>query len=202
VLAGIGGLIATALTDVHVDTGDLPNSQALVNQISQGKAHISVVVGYITVALLLLTAASWRGTIERREPQSTAARLVSIGLIAAAGTLSLGYGWRGALAIYLPDGNEPNTFDEAGLYVYYMLNDFGAYIGWLPVVVAAGAVAWMGLKDRSLPIWIGAFSILPVLGVVLATGLTGLPGFPALMAVPWMIVVFAGLGIHKGVAHA
>jgi hypothetical protein len=40
--------------------------------------------------------------------------------------LSLGYGWRGALAIYLPDGNEPNTFDETGLYVYYMLNDFGA----------------------------------------------------------------------------
>jgi hypothetical protein len=202
VLTGVGGLVATALTDLHVDVGDDVTTQAVVNEVSQGNAHIGVVVGYITVALLLVTAASWRGHIECRLPDSTAARVVSLGMIAAAGALSLGYGWKGALAIYLPDGNEPNTFDETGLYVYYMLNDFGAYIGWLPVVIGAGAVAWMGLKERSLPLWIGAFSVLPVLGVVLATGITGLPGFPALMAVPWLIVVFAGLGLHKGVASA
>lgn len=200
VLTGVGGLVATLFGDVHVEPDEGPTTAAVLSEVSQGAAHLSVVAGYITVALLLITAAAWRGSIERRLGESAAARVVTQGLTAAAGALALGYGWKGALAIYLPDGNEPNTFDDAGLYVYYMLNDFGSFIGWLPVVVAAGAVAWMGLKERTLPIWIGAFSVLPVLGVVLATGITGLPGFPALMAIPWMIVAFAGLGLHRNVA--
>jgi hypothetical protein len=200
VTAGIGGLVATLLTDLHVEPPSGATTQAVVNEVSQRSAHIGVVVGYVTVALLLVLAALWRGSIERQLMESTAARMVAPGLVAAAGALSLGYGWKGALAIYLPDGSEPNSYDDAGLYVYYMLSDFGGYIGWLPVVVAAGAVAWMGLKERTLPMWIGGFSVLPVLGVVLATGITGLPGFPALMAMPWLIVTFAGLGLHRSVA--
>jgi hypothetical protein len=197
VLAGAGGLIGTALTDLHVDTGGAANSAAIVNQVSQSSAHLGVVVGYITVALLLVLAAGWRGSVERRLPDSLAARVVTHGFVASAGALMLGYGWKGALALYLPDGNEPGSFDDTGLYVYYMLNDFGAYIGWLGVVIGAGAMAWMGLKDRDIPLWIGIFSCLPVLGVCLATGITGLPGFPALMAVPWLVIAFAGLGIHN-----
>jgi len=197
VLTGIGGAVATAVTDLHVDTGGAPTTAAIVNQVSQTNAHIGVVVGYLTVALLLVLAAGWRGTVERKHPHSLAARVATSGFIASAGALMLGYGWKGALAIYLPDGNEPNSFDDAGLYVYYMLSDFGAYIGWLGVVVAAAAVAWMGLKDRHVPLWIGAFSCLPVLGLVLVTGITGLPGFPALMAAPWLVIAFAGLSLHN-----
>ena len=197
VLTGIGGAIATAFTDLHVNTGDAPNSAAIVNQISQSNAHIGIVVGYLTVALLLILAAGWRGTVERLHPHSLAAKVATSGFIASAGALMLGYGWKGALGLYLPGGSEPNSFDETGLYVYYMLNDFGGYIGWLGVVVAAGAVAWMGLKDRDVPLWIGIFSCLPVIGLTAMTGLTALPGFPALMAVPWLVISFAGLGLQN-----
>lgn len=114
----------------------------------------------------------------------------------------LGYGWKGASAIYHADGMDQGTYDEMGLYIYYILNDFGSYIGWFGVTVAAGAVAWMGLRERAIPLWIGIFSCLPVLAVVGFTGGTGLPGFPGVVSQIRMVVAFTGLAFHKSFARA
>jgi len=199
VAAGITGFIATILTDIHVatDERDALTSMAVVSQIDQQKAHFSIVAGFITVALLLVIAAQWRGIVETRLPKSAAARVVTQGLTAAAGALMLGYGWKGATAIYHADGMDHGTYDDMGLYIYYILNDFGSYIGWFGVTVAAGAVAWMSLKERALPLWIGVFSCIPVLAVLGFTGLTGLPGFPGVVSPIWMAVAFAGLAAHN-----
>jgi hypothetical protein len=130
-------------------------------------------------------------------PASTAARVVSGGLTAAAGALALGYGWKGALAVYLPGGMDASRgFDQEGLYVLYVLNDFGSFIGWLGVTIAAGAVAWMALRERTVSRWIGFVSLVPVLAVVTFTGLTGLPGFPGVVSSAWLVV--AGLGLAFG----
>ncbi|MEU6525841.1 hypothetical protein ABZ892_24180 [Streptomyces sp. NPDC046924] len=77
--------------------------------------------------------------------------MVSAALTASAAGLTYGYGWKGARAIYLPGGMNEQSFGEDGLLVHFMLNDFGGYIGW--------------------------FSIVPVLVVVLFAGITGPPGF-------------------------
>ncbi len=200
VAAGITGLLATVIFDIHVES-DLPGgsaaTMAVIDDVNQRNAHFSIIFGYITVALLLIVAAIWRGAVERKIPESVAARVVSGGLTAAAGALSLGYGWKGAMSIYHPDGNEPNTYDQMGLYTYYILNDFGSWIGWTSVSVAAGAFVWMGLKERTIPLWLGIFSILPIIpswGWMIATGL---PGLPAISTI-WMIVAFGGLALHKG----
>ena len=197
-LAGIMGFVATILTDIHVPTDGegTVETMTVVNEINQRTAHMSVIAGFITVALLLAFAAAWRGVVEPRLPHSNAARIVTQGLTAAAGALSLGYGWKGATAIYHADGMDAGTYDEMGLYIYYILNDFGSYIGWFSVTVAAGAVAWMSLKDRVIPLWIGVFSCIPVLAVLAFTGLTGLPGFPGVVSPIWMAVAFAGLAAH------
>lgn len=197
-LAGIGGFAATILTDIHVatDLRDAETSMAVVSQIDQQKAHLSIVIGFMTVVLLLAFAANWRGTVERRFPGSNAARMVTQGITAAAGALMLGYGWKGAQAIYHADGMDHGTYDEMGLYIYYILNDFGSYIGWFGVTVAAGAVAWMSLRERVIPLWIGIFSCIPVLAVLGFTGLTGLPGFPGVVSPIWMAVACAGLALH------
>jgi hypothetical protein len=204
VVAGIAGFIATLITDIHVN-GDGTSGEVLtmsvVGQIDQRMAHFSIVAGFITVALLLALAAHWRGTVEPQVPNSNAARTVTQGLTAAAGALMLGYGWKGATAIYHADGMDSGTYDEMGLYIYYILNDFGSFIGWFGVTVAAGAVAWMGLKERSIPLWIGIFSCIPVLAVVGFTGGTGLPGFPGVVSQIWMVVTFAGLGLHRTFAR-
>ena len=195
VAAGLGSIVATLVLDVHptMDSPTEPYTADVVDRVSSGTAHASVVVGYVVVALLLVLAAAWRRHVEPRALQSTAARVVPLGLTAAAGALSLGYGWRGALGLYSVDGNELGAFDQAGLYVYFVLNDFGAYIGFLGVTIAAGAVVWMSLKERLVSRWIGVFSILPILPVVLTVTLFGLPGFPGVSSGLWLIVTFAGL---------
>jgi len=200
VAAGITGLLATVIFDIHAgnDTaGAEATTMAVIDDVNQRSAHLSIIFGYTTVALLLVLAAVWRGAVERRLPESIAARVVSAGLTAAAGALSLGYGWKGAMSIYHPDGNEADTYDQMGLYMYYILNDFGSWIGWTSVSVAAGAFVWMGLKERSIPLWLGIFSTLPIIpswGWMIATGL---PGLPAISTI-WMIVAFGGLALHKG----
>jgi hypothetical protein len=205
VAAGITGFLATLIFDIHVggdNAGGEAATMAVIDDVSQRSAHLSIIFGYTTVALLLILAATWRGAVERKLPESVAARIVTHGLTAAAGALSLGYGWKGAMSIYHPDGNEPDTYDQMGLYMYYILNDFGGYIGWLSVSVAAGAFAWMGLRERSIPLWMGIFSVLPVVAAWGWMIATGLPGFPGIVSPIWMVVVFSGLALHRGAIRA
>lgn len=48
-----------------------------------------------------------------------------------------------------------------------------------------------------LPLWIGFFSLIPVLAVVGFTGGTGLPGFPGVVSQIWMTVAFAGMAFSR-----
>lgn len=203
IAAGLTGFTATLLTDIHIaeDGGATPMTMAMVGSVDQRAAHLSIVAGFITVALLIALAAQWRGTVEPRIPGSNAARMVPQAFTAAAGALMLGYGWKGASAIYHADGMDHGTYDEMGLYIYYILNDFGSFIGWFGVTVAAGAVVWMSFRERTVPLWIGIVSCLPVLAVIGLTGGTGLPGFPGVVSQIWMVIIFAGLGLHGTFAN-
>ena len=62
---------------------------------------------------------------------------------------------RHGATIFHADEMDSGTYDAMGLSIAYILNDFGSYIGWFSVTVAAGAVAWMSLRERVLPLWIG-----------------------------------------------
>ena len=169
----------------------------IVDGIDSAGTRVGFVLGYLTVAGLLVLGAQWRRHVEPRLPDSTASRVLGNGLIASAAALTFGYGWMGALALYSSGGPEAGSFDRTGLYVYFMLNDFGAFIGWLGVVVAAGAAAWMGLVERSLPLWIGIVSVLPVLGTLVMIVLTSVPGAPGLFGGVWLVVAFAGLALSR-----
>jgi hypothetical protein len=197
IVAGVGSVIATLVTDLHPPQKDgEAYTSDFLDQVSSGKAHAGIIAGYITVALLLVLAAAWRRYVEPRTLASTASRVVPLGLTAAAGALSLGYGWKGALGLY-NGGNEDGSFDKEGLYVMFILNDFGSFIGYLGVSVAAGAVAWMALRERLVSRWIGVFSIITLLPVIGGTLAFGLPGFPGVVGGAWLIVAFAGLAFGK-----
>ena len=156
----------------------------------------SMIAGYLAVVLLLVMAASWRRRVEPRVPGSTAAHLVPFGLVASAAGLTYGYAWKGALGNYIPGGMEDTFYDDQGLYVYFLLNDFGSFIGWLGVVAAAGAVAWMALRERTVSRWIGIVSLLPVLQTTVMVAM-GVPGVPGLLAGPWLVVLGLGLAFGK-----
>jgi hypothetical protein len=198
-VAGLTGFVATLITDLHPDIGTKASTPDVVDQLSRTTAHISLVAGYVTVALLVVLAATWRRLVEPRVASSTAARVVSNGLLISAAALTLGYGWKGAMAVYLPGGLNGKTggFDREGLYVMYVLNDFGSFIGWLGVTIAAGAIAWMSLRERTISRWIGVVSLVPVLAVTAFAVGTGLPGFPGVVSPLFMVIAFTGLAFGK-----
>ncbi|MCX4673526.1 hypothetical protein OG453_44000 [Streptomyces sp. NBC_01381] len=198
VAAGLLGFVATQFGDPRNGVVETDRVDASVlDEVSRGVAQLGLVTGFVTVALLLVLAAAWRRQVETRVPGSTAAHVVSGGLMASAAGLTYGYGWKGALAIYLPEGLNGKAFGDDGLFVYFMLNDFGGHIGWLGVVVAAGAIAWMALRERTVSRWIGVLSLLPVLAVVLFAGATGLPGFQGVVGPVWLLIAFAGLAAGR-----
>jgi hypothetical protein len=194
IAAGILGAVATVFT---AQPGGTNVSESVVGRISASSYHVGGALGYVTVALLLVLAACWRATITRLSIHDAAARLVPDGLTASAAGLTLGYGWKLAMAMYLPGGINSGSFGANGKFVYYMLNDFGTFLGWLGVVVAAGAVAWLGLRSRLLSVWLAVVSLIPPL-VVLVMGLVvGIAGFQGIVAPIWLIVAFAGLALGK-----
>jgi hypothetical protein len=65
------------------------------------------------------------------------------------------------------------------------------------VTVAAGAVAWMAFRERTVSRWVGAVSLVPVLAVTAFAVGTGLPGFPGVVTPAWMVVAFAGLAFGR-----
>jgi hypothetical protein len=195
--AGLTGFLATMVLDGRQYTSDgVQLSHQMFVDLDPLVYRMSMVLGYVTVALLLVLAAVWRPRVDPRLPGSTAAHLVPLGLVSSAAGLTYGYGWKGALGNYLPGSFEPKAFDDQGLYVYYVLNDFGAWIGWLGVVIAAGAVVVMGLRERSVSRWIGAVALLPVIQTTLMVAGMGVPGVPALLGPAWLVVT--GLGLYFG----
>lgn len=194
IAAGVTGFVATLVTDIHAANDATID---IVDDVNRTNAHLSIIFGYVTVALLVVLSAAWRRHVEPRVASSTAARVVSNGLLISAAALTLGYGWKGAMAVYLPGGMDAGAFDKEGLYVLYMLNDFGSFIGWLGVTIAAGAIAWMAFRDRTVSRWIGVVALVPVLAVTAFTVGTGLPGFPGVVSPLFMVVAFTGLAFGK-----
>jgi hypothetical protein len=193
VAAGVLGIIGTIVTLVNADD---PTPDGM-SSLDPAMYHVGGAAGYLVVAALLVTAAAWRARVARLMPASIAARVVADGLTASAGALALGYGWKLAMGLYLDGGANAGQFDKNGLFVYYMLNDFGPFIGWLGVVVAAGAMVVLGVRMRAVPRWIGFVSVIPVLAV-LAIGLgAGVAGFPGIVGPLWMIVTFGALALRR-----
>ena len=197
--AGLLGLIATMPLDGRdgVPAENVRLTAELFEGLNPWVYRASMIVGYLAVVLMLVTAAQWRRRVERRVPDSTAAHLVPLGLVASAAGLTYGYGWKGALGNYIPGGMEEEFYDAQGLGVYFMLNDFGSFIGWLGVVVAAGAVAWMALRERTISRWLGFVALVPVVQTTLMVTLLGVPGVAGLLGPLWLFVTGLGLTFGK-----
>lgn len=187
VLAGIAGFTATVLLDVRPASED--EAIAAGDTLAVGPEHMAdldrmqnmlgFLIGFVAVAALLVFQAAWRARVEGRFGDSIAARVVSGGFIASAAGLALGFGWKGALANYGYDGPEFGLYGDEGLFVYYMLTDFGPYIPWLGTLVAAAAYGWLAWRERILSRVLGTVSLAYAAligGAFIVTGVPGLAG--------------------------
>jgi hypothetical protein len=203
VLSGIAGTIGTVATDLRPDaeTEAIANgeSHAVVPADMIGLdptlARIGFLAGLLSILALIVFAAAWRRHVETLFSRSTAARVVSIGFIASAGALILGYGWRGALANYL--GPEAGLYGEEGLFVYYMLTDFGAYIPWTGLVASAIALAWMAWIERNVSRVLGTFTAVLGIGALGAVVVSGVPGLPGILMPFWLAVTGIWLAVGR-----
>lgn len=182
VAAGVLGLAATVAFDVRAE-GDEDRSQIVTEAAMADLDHemfrVGGLLGYVVVALLIVFAAMWHRRVVARFPSSTGAPVVSYGLVATAATLTLAYGWKGALGNYLHGAAEEGTYDDRGLYIYYVMHDFSPYIGWTPAVVAAAGLAWMGLREGLVSKGLGIACAVFVVLVLAAVAITGVPGLPS-----------------------
>ena len=133
--------------------------------------------------------------MESRLPQSVAAGVVSFGVAATAAGLILGAGWRGALANYL--GAESGLYGQDGLFVYYMLTDFGAYLPWYGVLVAAFGVVWLAFVERTVSRALGGVTAVIAVGALAQVVITGVPGLPGVYAPMWLVVLGIWLAVGR-----
>lgn len=150
--------------------------------------------GLASIVALLVFAAVW-ARAAHRFPRSAGARVVTFGLIATAAAGTLGYGWKGALANYL--GTESGLYDERGLFVYYMLTDFGAYFPWFGVLVSALAFAWIAWTERLVSRVLGTVSAVFAVGLGVFMLITGVPGIPGTLMQVWLIIAGTWLALGR-----
>ena len=96
---------------------------------------------------------------------------------------------------YLHGAMEEGTYDDSGLYVYYVMNDFSPYIGWFPITVALFGLVWMAFRERLVSRALGGvtgFFAVVIFGSVVVTGVPGLPFAGS------MVLVVVGIWLAVG----
>ena len=192
--AGVFGGVATLLpTKVNAQKANAHTSAAIISTLHRWPYQVSVVAGFAAVACLLVAAAGWRRWAQERAPESLAASVISKAFAASAGAMMIAYGFAGALAVYLHGGMNAKMFSAQGLFSLYMILDFGPFIAWWGVAVAAAALVYAAFREGRVPRWVGVVSAIFVLIAVLPLIATGLPGMPGVLGPFWLALVSVGL---------
>ncbi len=105
----------------------------------------------------------------------------------------IAYGVKGALAVYLPGGINQGDYPPEGLYTLFMIDDLAPFFAWWGVAVAAAGVAWLSLRHRLLPRWIGVLSALAFVLPTAFLAITGLTGFAGATGPIWLLVASIGV---------
>jgi hypothetical protein len=202
--AGLLGIVATLLTEGarSLTPAEYLRGAEVIGLLDRSLYHIGVIAGFFAVTCLLFTAAGWRRWAERAAPASLPARVVSMAMVASAGALILGYGFKGSMAVYLDGGMDAGSMPREGLYVIFMFLDLGPYMAWWGAAIAAAVMAWLALRDRLLPLWIGLVSALFAIVPIGFLVLTGLPGFPGVVDPLWLAIVSLGMLFSRRTAIA
>ena len=183
--AGILGMVSTVGTDTRVDADedfDFPVAAEHMATLDYDLFRVGGFTGYLTVICLVIFLAMWRHRVEQRFSWSIGASVVTFGIGVSAAALTLAYGWKGALGNYGHGRPEANTYDDMGLYTYYVMNDFSPYLSWLGVLIASGGLAWMAFREGLVSKVLGSLCVLLSVGTLLAVGITGVPGLPVTAA--------------------
>ena len=193
VVAGVASLVGAMASLGSVAEEDFTLGPDVIDTLERGGYHVSFIAGMIGVAALLLAASGWRRWAAHRAGDDLAAGTIATALQATATINVIGYSLAGALALYLPGGMDEGTMADESLFVNFAYNDFGTLFGWWGAVVAAGCVAVLAFRRRTLPRWMGITSVVLMAIPVALAVLTALPGMPGLIMPLWLIAISVGM---------
>lgn len=195
VAAGALGIVAQMVSIPDLTKEEYTSGPAVLDLLDQTSYHVGVVAGILAVFCLLVLAAGWRRWLAEKAPDSLFAGVVPLAITASAGALTLAYGIKGMLAIYLPGGMDEDWYPQEGLMTLFALDDMAPFMGWWGVAMAAGALAFVALKERQLPIWFGILSALFAIIPIAVLAIFALPGFPGVITPAWLIIGGIGMAI-------
>lgn len=201
VAAGVLGVVTNVGLDdqsSHLESLQ-PWDATVVGELDRGLYQAGVVTGFAAIVCLVLFIAGWRRWVEPRT-SSLAAGAVTVGLTVSAGAMLVAYGVKGGLAEYLPGGSNEDNFSGDALLVLFTLNDTAGWYAWWGVIIAAACCAWLGLRDRVLPIWLGIVGLLALLPPVVAMIFTGAVAIAGLVGPLWMIVLGLAITLRRDAA--
>jgi hypothetical protein len=192
-----GALGAVTNLGLSFQHGDGLIGVDVVDRMSRGIFHAAAVTGYLAAAALLLFAAGlWRWA-DRQATSTLALRAAPMALVAAAGSLFVGYGVKGQLAEYLPGGMNPDNYPPEGLYVFMVTDDLAGFYSWSALTVALACLAWLSLRERLLPRWVGVVAAVVVVPPVLFLLVSGFTGFSGIVGPLGLAVVATGIALRR-----
>ena len=187
-IAGLGGIIATMLTDQNISDESRKSGVGVIAELDQWRFQVGICVGLVAVFALLAFAAGWIRRLRTTPDPLLAEYIIPLGFLASAGALIVGYGFKGSLAVYLDGGMDGGSYPPENLLSIFMINDFAPYLGWWGAAFSAMAIAAASIQNRIVPLWLGItsgiFALIPTVFVLL----TGLPGFPGVVIPGWLVL--------------
>jgi hypothetical protein len=83
------------------------------------------------------------------------------------------------------------------MFVFLLLDDLAGYFSWAGVTVALACLAWLSLRERLLPRWLGVVAALFVVPPLLFLLLTGFTGFSGISGTVGLVVVGTAMALRR-----
>jgi hypothetical protein len=170
----VGGATGLALILLDQQSGlpEGPFGPEVAELLDRGNYHLTAGIGLAVVLCLTMFATGWRRwAIENQK--DLAGLAVAPAIIVTATLVLLGTGIKAALAEYVVGALNADHFTVDGVYTLFVLDDSAAYFAWWGVQIAAGLVAWLSFRYRTLPAWFGVLTVIVLLPTLVVFGTIG-----------------------------
>ena len=194
VAGGLTGL-ALILLDQQSRLPDGPFGPEVAELLNRANYHLTSGIGLVVVLCLTMFATGWRrwATENRRD---LAALAVAPATAVTATLVLLGTGIKAALAEYVVGASNAGHFTTEGVYALFVLDDSAAYFAWWGVQIAAGLVAWLSFRDRTLPAWFGVVTVIVLLPTLVVFATIGALNGAGATGPIWLILASLFLGLR------
>lgn len=192
---------ATIISAVELDPSVLaagPDAIAEALADSRGLYQFGAIAGLAATFLLIAWVAGFQRFVESRADRDhLAVRVTQFAGAGAVGAMVIAFSLKAAFAGGLPGAIDSLMYTTTDVAVLHILHEQLQWVGLLSMVGAMYAVAWLALRERVLPRFLGVVSLVLALFV---TGMTlglALPYSAGVVVPVWILVTSVWLLVRR-----